>query len=137
MSSTVMFGCRNKQKVLIQKGLSPRLFRGLAAVYRFVYIIPAACETLTSLPHHKIQHTHRPQRAMMYSLRGVVLRLSNKRRANAAAEEAALSANREAAIAALLLLFMPCGVLLLYQARGNQSCNAIDRKLDDPDFKEK
>lgn len=71
----------------------------------------------------------------MYSLRGVVLRLSNKRRANAAAEEAALSANRRAAIAALLLLFMPDGVLLLRQARGNQSYNAIDRKLDDPDIK--
>lgn len=73
----------------------------------------------------------------MYSLRGVVLRLSNKRRANAAAEEAALSANRRAVIAALLLLFMPDGILLLRQARGNQSCNAIDRKLDDPDIKKR
>lgn len=61
---------------------------GLAVVSDFVYPVLAACETLTSLPHHKI-HNMLPGSDDVVSLR-CVGNFSIKWRANKSAEEAVL-----------------------------------------------
>lgn len=69
-----------------------------------VYLVLAACETLTSLPHHKI-HNMLSGSDDVFSL-GCVGNFSIKRPANQSAEEAALWTNGAAAVIGRRLLFV-------------------------------
>lgn len=76
----------------------------------------AACETLTSLPHHKIHMLSESDDVFSLGCGG---KFSIKRWTNATAEETALWTNGRVAVIGLRLLFGPGGALLTRQARYN------------------